>query len=203
MVKAYLRYEPAASFGVIASADSNIAYDSSGRHLLSPALEKIGVWHVRQGLCTKTLTPSTASGGLSLTVTSIASSPSSLVMNFESRLCSLEFVIILNGFLVALQIAGGYWDGSIRIWDSDKGACETTLNGHKGAVTALRYNKAGSLLASGSKDNDVILWDVVGETGLFRLRGHREQVWFSYLWIRSCLARLFSKHLIEEGKRDK
>lgn len=75
-----------------------------------------------------------------------------------------------------MQIAGGYGDGSIRTWDSDKGTCETTLNGHKGAVTALRYNKAGSLLASGSKDNDVILWDVVGETGLFRLRGHRDQV---------------------------
>lgn len=37
-------------------------------------------------------------------------------------------------------------DGSIRIWDSDKGTCETTLNGHKGAVTAFRYNKAGLLL---------------------------------------------------------
>ncbi|XP_039024825.1 WD repeat-containing protein 3-like [Hibiscus syriacus] len=34
----------------------------------------------------------------------------------------------------------------------------------------------GSLLASGSKDNDIILWDVVGETGLFRLRGHRDQI---------------------------
>ncbi|KAH1070705.1 hypothetical protein GLYMA_03G186500v4 [Glycine max] len=151
MVKAYLRYEPAASFGVIASVVSNITYDSSGKHLLSPALEKVGVWHVRQGLCTKTLTPSSSSRGPSLAVNSIASSPSSL-------------------------IASGYGDGSIRIWDSDKGTCETTLNGHKGAVTALRYNKTGSLLASGSKDNDVILWDVVGETGLFRLRGHRDQV---------------------------
>lgn len=75
-----------------------------------------------------------------------------------------------------MQIASGYADGSIRIWDCDKGACETSLNGHKGAVTALRYNKIGSLLASGSKDNDVILWDVVGEAGLFRLRGHRDQV---------------------------
>ncbi|KAK7396602.1 hypothetical protein VNO78_17727 [Psophocarpus tetragonolobus] len=152
MVKAYLRYEAASAFGVIASVDSNIAYDSSGRHLLSPALEKIGVWHVRQGVCTKTLIPSSPSHGPSLAVTSIASSPSSSL------------------------IAGGYGDGSIRIWDSDKGVCETTLNGHKGAVTALRYNNPGSLLASGSKDNDVILWDVVGEAGLFRLRGHRDQV---------------------------
>jgi U3 small nucleolar RNA-associated protein 12 len=76
-----------------------------------------------------------------------------------------------------LQIASGFADGSIRIWDSDKGTCETTLNRHKGAVTVLRYNKLGSLLASGSKDNDIRLWDVVGESGLYRLRGHRDQVY--------------------------
>lgn len=82
MVKSYLRYEPAATFGVIASVDSNIEYDSSGKHLLAPALEKIGVWHVRQGVCTKTLTPSTSSIGPSLAVTSVASSSSSLVRVF-------------------------------------------------------------------------------------------------------------------------
>lgn len=152
MVKAYLRYEPAAAFGVIASVESNIAYDASGKHLLAPALETVGVWHVRQGVCTKTLAPSAFSAaGPSLAVTAIASSPSSL-------------------------IASGYADGSIRIWDFEKGSCETTLNGHKGAVSVLRYGKLGSLLASGSKDNDIILWDVVGETGLYRLRGHRDQV---------------------------
>ncbi|CAK9157680.1 unnamed protein product [Ilex paraguariensis] len=151
MVKSYLRYEPAASFGVIVSVDSNIVYDCSGKHLLAPALENVGVWHVRQGVCTKTLTPSIASRGPTLAVTSIATSPSSL-------------------------IACGYADGSIRIWDCEKGTCETTLNGHKGAVTTLRYDNLGSLLASGSKENDIILWDVIGEAGLFRLRGHRDQV---------------------------
>lgn len=152
MVKSYLRYEPAAAFGVIVSLDSNITYDSSGKHLLAPALEKVGVWHVRQGVCTKTLAPSTQLRGPSLAVTSIASSSSSSL------------------------VASGYADGSIRIWDCEKGTCETTLNGHKGAVTTLRFNKPGSLLASGSKDNDIVLWDVVGEAGLFRLRGHRDQV---------------------------
>ncbi|KAF5187418.1 Wd repeat-containing protein [Thalictrum thalictroides] len=151
MVKSYLRYEPAATFGVIVSIDSNITYDSTGKHLLAPALEKVGIWNVKQGICTKTLSPSTSSRGSSIAVTSIASSPSSLV-------------------------ASGYADGSIRIWDCEKGTCETTLNGHKGAVSALRYSKLGALLASGSNDNDVILWDVVGEAGLFRLRGHRDQV---------------------------
>lgn len=79
-------------------------------------------------------------------------------------------------------MAVGYADGSIRIWDFSKGTCETTLNGHKGAVTALRYNSNGSMLASGGKDNDIILWDVVGETGLYRLRGHRDQVFFAALY---------------------
>ncbi|KAK6943894.1 WD40 repeat [Dillenia turbinata] len=151
MVKSYLRYEPAAAFGVVVSVDGNISYDSSGRHLLAPALEKVGVWNVRQGICTKTLSPSPSSRGPSSAVTSVAPSPSSM-------------------------IASGYADGSIRIWDCEKGTCEVTLNGHKGAVTALCYNKSGSPLASGSKDNDIILWDVVGETGLFRLRGHHDQV---------------------------
>ncbi|KAM3341247.1 WD repeat-containing protein 3 [Capsicum galapagoense] len=155
MVKAYLRYEPAASFGVIVSGESNITYDNSGKHLLAPALEKIGIWNVKLHNCTKTLEllSSSSSNGPSLAVTSIAVSPPS-----------------------SSQIASGYAEGSIRIWDSDKGICDTTLNGHKGAVTALRYNKPGSFLASGGKDNDVIVWDVVGETGLFRLRGHRDQV---------------------------
>lgn len=79
MVKAYLRYEAAAAFGVIVSVEANITYDSSGKHLLAPALEKVGVWHVRQGVCTKTLSPSFSSAGPSLAVTSIAASPSSLV----------------------------------------------------------------------------------------------------------------------------
>ncbi|CAN8324599.1 unnamed protein product [Cochlearia groenlandica] len=152
MVKAYLRYEKAFHFGVITSLDSNIAYDSAGKHVLAPSLETVGIWHVRKGICNKTLVPSSSSrSGPSLAVTSIATSASSLV-------------------------AVGYADGSIRIWDCEKGTCETTLNCHKGAVTALRYNKLGSMIASGSKDNDVILWDVVGETALFRLRGHRDQV---------------------------
>ena len=45
-------------------------------------------------------------------------------------------------------------------------------------MTALRFNKSGALLASGSKDTDVIVWDVVGETGMFRLRGHHDQARF-------------------------
>ena len=50
------------------------------------------------------------------------------------------------------------------------------LKGHKHAVTALAFNADSTLLASGSQDTNIIIWDVVGESGLFRLRGHRDQV---------------------------
>ena len=53
---------------------------------------------------------------------------------------------------------------------------QVTLTGHRRAVTALRYSQDGSQLASGSQDTDVILWDVIGETGLFRLRAHTAEV---------------------------
>jgi U3 small nucleolar RNA-associated protein 12 len=40
----------------------------------------------------------------------------------------------------------------------------------------LRFNRAGGLLASGGRDTDCIVWDVVAEAGLFRLKGHRDEV---------------------------
>ncbi len=70
----------------------------------------------------------------------------------------------------------GYKDGTIRVWDTVKGTCEMVLTGHKGAVTAMAFNKTGALLASGSTDTDIIVWDAVAETGLYRLKGHRDQV---------------------------
>ena len=64
----------------------------------------------------------------------------------------------------------------MRLWDLTSGECETTLAGHRKPVTALRYSRSGALLASGSRDTDVVVWDVAAEAGLFRLRGHRDQV---------------------------
>ena len=50
------------------------------------------------------------------------------------------------------------------------------LTGHRSAVTALHFNSASTLLASGSHDTNVVVWDVVGEAGVCRLRGHRDAV---------------------------
>jgi WD40 repeat protein len=35
---------------------------------------------------------------------------------------------------------------------------------------------AGTLLASGSADTDIIVWDMITESGLYRLKGHKDGV---------------------------
>ena len=61
------------------------------------------------------------------------------------------------------------------MWNLHSGECDSTLSGHRKPVTALRFSRSGALLASGSKDTDVVVWDVAAEAGLFRLRGHKDQ----------------------------
>ena len=88
-------------------------------------------------------------------------------------------------------VAVAYADGRIRIWNflqsaadglhesqasahqpeaassaALDGLCLLTLHGHRSAVSALRYNSSGSLLASGGRDTDIIVWDPVAESGL-------------------------------------
>lgn len=50
MVKAYLRYEAQATFGIIASSTANIAYDHSGKIAIAPALEEVILWDLKKGV---------------------------------------------------------------------------------------------------------------------------------------------------------
>ena len=77
-------------------------------------------------------------------------------------------------YLLISNAIGTY--AQIRIWNLSSWECECAFSGHRTAVTALCFTPSGTQLASGSQDTDVILWDVSGETGLFRLKGHRGQI---------------------------
>ena len=57
MVKAYLRYQQAAAWGVIASA-GGCAFDATGKLLATACLDRVGVWSLKQGAevrCTRVL----------------------------------------------------------------------------------------------------------------------------------------------------
>ena len=153
MVKAYLRYEQARAFGVIASPEACPVYaDEKGKLVVTAALERLAVWDVRRGVEHQSLIPPARESGVVPAVTKIARAPGSSL------------------------VAAGAADGSIRLWNLEDGTSDVMLKGHKSEVTALRFNASGSLLVSGGKDTNVVVWDVVAETGLCRLRGHKDQV---------------------------
>lgn len=49
MVKAYLRYELADTWGVITSR-SQVSYDKDGKYFFTASLERVAVWDVKQAV---------------------------------------------------------------------------------------------------------------------------------------------------------
>lgn len=149
MVRSYLRHEPTSAFGLICSASSNSILDPDTKTAFVPALEDVLVWDVRRG----TLLATWHEIGHRSKVTALARSPTD-----------------------PDTFAVGYEDGSIRLWSAETNSTSVTFNGHKKAVITLAFDSQGLRVASASLDTDIILWDLVAETGLFRLRGHRDAV---------------------------
>ncbi|GBC04191.1 hypothetical protein RclHR1_05560011 [Rhizophagus clarus] len=148
MVKSYLRYEPCKTFGVITSSLSNAVFSGDDRFAIAPALEDVVLWDLKKGI----LIGKWHDIDNKSEVTIIAKSPNKI------------------------DYAVGYADGSIRIWNIETSSSSIIFNGHRGAVTALTFDKTGTRLASGSNDTDLIIWDIVGEVGLYRMRGHKDQI---------------------------
>ena len=75
-------------------------------------------------------------------------------------------------------VAAGYSDGVVRLWQlsEDTDSERLALNGHKSGVLALRLSRNSSMLVSGGKDTGIVVWDVLAETGICRLRGHTDAV---------------------------
>lgn len=158
MVKAYLRYEWQNSIGVICSRDSNVELDSTGKLAFSGCIEAVGVWNLRQGLQTRSLK----------TLKSVDRVTRLCISSSEPSICAV-----------------GYSDGSVRIWNHEQQVVIQTFQGHKSAVSCLAYNQSGHLLASGSNDTDIVLWDVVAESGMARLTGHVDMVTAVVFWTSS------------------
>lgn len=147
VVKAYLRYVRDGSFGIICSNECNVCLVGSSK-ALTAAAESVLLWNVRQGTVLRTMATESTK-----TVSVIATKPN------DDSVCS-----------------SGYSDGTIRLWNYNDGNCTLTLSGHKSAVSAMCFAKSGHLMASGSNDTDIVLWDLVAEAGICRFRGHRDRV---------------------------
>ncbi|KAF2403874.1 WD40 repeat-like protein [Trichodelitschia bisporula] len=156
MVKSYNKYEAAQTFGLVNSASSNVISlpDASARatgagQAVVGANEEVLRWDVKKG---------------------------ELLSRWRDSTCNAQVTAIARSAVDPDVYAVGYEDGSIRIWDSRIDSMIITFNGHKSAVTVLVFDSTGVRLASGAKDTDIIVWDLVAEVGLFKLRGHKDQI---------------------------
>ncbi|RNA37212.1 WD repeat-containing 3, partial [Brachionus plicatilis] len=170
LTKQYLRYAATNIFGVIATSRSNIRLikfkGTTGKYAAVAACEYVFIWDLKKSECVLKLT---------------SDKPSEVT-------CIEQDENNIN------RLAVGYLDGSIRVFDlkqkpayaNDYGTqlsldqecinSYLTFNGHKTAITTLNFDSNGVRLVSGSKDTDIVLWDLVGECGLFRLKGHKSPV---------------------------
>lgn len=201
MQHTYLRYECADSFGLISSSASSkapqsnsiLAFGSATREapiLLTTAGSHCMGYHLRTTNPTiKIAQREVLSGGVG----------TGRALNSDQIVC----LNVASGGdnNDTCKVATGWVDGAVRIFDVHKeemnarsgcGLVQTILeedgqgddfamreplllNGHSGSpVRSLVFDSNdGSRLASGSSDGSVVLWDIVSETGLFRLLGHR------------------------------
>lgn len=60
----------------------------------------------------------------------------------------------------SFHIATGSTDRTIRLWDPATGASTRTLTGHTEWVSALAFNREGRLLASGTWNGEVKIWQL-------------------------------------------
>lgn len=149
------KYEHAKSFGLVTSSSSNIVWTSKGKtgtgsgQAFVAANEEVLCWDIKKG---------------------------ELLSRWRDENCKAQVTAIAQSKIDKDVFAVGYEDGSIRLWDSKIATTILNFNGHKSAITILAFDKSGVRLASGSKDTDVIIWDLVAEVGQFKLRGHKDQV---------------------------
>jgi len=75
-------------------------------------------------------------------------------------------------------IATAAFDGNARVWDHRfPGSDSIELKGHQEYVRALAFSPDGNLLATGSDDRKVIIWDSHTGTARSVLHGHTAWVW--------------------------
>ncbi|KAI9224075.1 WD40-repeat-containing domain protein [Blastocladiella britannica] len=163
MVKAYLRYQERDVFGIVASTVANLASDIDGRLAVTPALQRVNVWDTKKA---------------------------ELVSSWHDPDNTSHEVSCITRAPNGKDYAVGYTDGSVRIWTMPAPilhhqSVPSTIyvhepahwfQGHSGSVTALAFDASGTILASGSQDTNIVIWDVVAGAGTARLTGHKDQV---------------------------
>jgi U3 small nucleolar RNA-associated protein 12 len=72
-------------------------------------------------------------------------------------------------------LAVGYKNGYISIF-SKEGEEEMNVKAHKSGVTKLKFNSDSTQFCSGGEDTEIVVWDLLSGTGLYRFKGHKGSI---------------------------
>ncbi|XP_042222099.1 WD repeat-containing protein 3-like [Homarus americanus] len=151
----YLRYVPGSVFGLVGSSRCVrfvTRFSQTAKYVAVPACQHVLIWDTRRAIKVLTL-----DAGVCASVTVVEPRPPS------------------SGSLDNTHIAVGYSDGSVAVFDLRVGQ-PLKFNGHRSAVSALSWDPQGMRVASGSNDGEIVIWDVVSERGMVRLKGHKGKI---------------------------
>ncbi|XP_055548583.1 WD repeat-containing protein 3 [Wyeomyia smithii] len=150
LTKQYLAFKPVSIFNIIASGRANVSFVSiggeDGHFVAVAAAEKVLIWNTRRGEKVLELTRDKQE------VTYLRPSPDQK------------------------HLAVGYVDGIIEVFNFESRQSICTFAAHRSAVSAMNYDLIGLKLVSGGLDNDLVITDVVAQSGKCRLVGHNAPI---------------------------
>jgi U3 small nucleolar RNA-associated protein 12 len=151
MVKTYLKYQIREVIGQISGKNCKICASPDGKFLYSGCNEFVLIVDTKTGLVIKKILDPEMNNKSQVTCIIVDESNSHLAVGYNS------------GAIVLYDIKNEY-------------AQEKRFSLHKSAISCLQFNRSLNILASGSKDTNIFIWDIIGETILYKLSGHKDNI---------------------------
>lgn len=197
MEHTYLRYECGDTFGLTVAAPSSKApaatdslawlasssSDTNAPTLLTVAGSLVTGWNLKTAtLALKIGHTEQLSGGVgtgravnSDEMVCLAAAPADALVATGWVDGTVRIFTVPSRHLTSLPLSHSLLDANQDREDTFLQAEPLVLQGHGSAVRALAWH-ASTRLASAANDGAIVIWDVVAESGLYRLRGHRGPV---------------------------